>query len=44
MKFLIWDKNWGVTERAQEGVIEKLPNMSQKFRFWAEFFGIFNIL
>ena len=39
----IWHKNWGVTKRAWEGVIEKLPKISQKFRFLAEFSGNFDI-
>ena len=40
---LIWHKNWGVTKRAWEGVIQKLPKISQKFRFLAEFFWNFYI-
>ena len=43
MRSLIWHKNWGVTKRAWEGVIQKLPKISQKFRFLAEFLGIFDI-
>ena len=43
MRPLIWHKNWGVTKRVWEGVIQKLPKISQKFRFLAEFLGIFDI-
>ena len=40
---LIWHKNWGVTKRTWEGVIQRLPNISEKFSFLAEFLGIFDI-
>ena len=43
MRPLIWHKNWGITKRAQEGVIKKLPKISQKFSFLAEFLGIFYV-
>ena len=43
MRPLIWHKNLGVTQRAWQGVIQKLPKISQKFSFLAEFLGNFDI-